>query len=65
MITDEKLVDALDDWRQNADPRVLQWVVDMAKGAVRNKTKHPPEFVAGFEALARLAVVVAGKEKAA
>ena len=59
MIDDEKLVDALDDFRQAATPAVLEWVANMATAA-----RHYASFtgraddVAGFEALLALAKVV-------
>jgi hypothetical protein len=60
MIEDEKLVDALDAFRQAATPAVLEWTRNMAKGAALY-AKHggTGEDVAGFDALCELARVVA------
>jgi hypothetical protein len=61
MINDEKLVDALDAFRQAATPKVLEWVERAAKAEA-----HYAKFaagtsvdVAGFESLCELARVVA------
>jgi hypothetical protein len=60
MIDDEKLVDALDDFRQSATPAVLEWVQKMATAANHYAARGGnAEDVAGFAALAWLARVVA------
>jgi hypothetical protein len=60
VITDEKLVDALDALRANATPAVLEWAANMEKAAAHYAKHGGAEAdVAGFEALAELARVVA------
>lgn len=60
MIDNEKLVDALDAFRQAATPAVLKWVEDMAKSAAHYAERGGSyEDATGFVALAELARVVA------
>jgi hypothetical protein len=60
VIDDEVLVDALDDFRQAATPAVLAWVARMALAAKHYAQRGgSAEDVAGFDALERLALVVA------
>lgn len=65
MIDDEKLVDALDSFRQSATPAVLTWVENMAKAAAHYAARKGGTAgdVAGFEALRELACVVAESGK--
>ncbi len=61
MIDDEKLVDALDAFRQSATPAVLEWTQNVAKAAksYAERGGGTAEDVAGFDALHELARVVA------
>lgn len=61
MIDDAALVDALDALRANATPAVLDWTRKMATAAAHYAANGggTAEDVAGFEALAELARVVA------
>ncbi len=60
VIDDARLVDALDEFRQHATPAVLAWVARMALAAKHYASKGgSKEDVAGFDALERLALVVA------
>jgi hypothetical protein len=61
VIDDERLVDALDDFRQAATPAVLEWTQKMAQAAKHYAARGggTAEDVAGFEKLAELARVVA------
>ena len=60
MIDNEKLVDALDAFRQSATPAVLKWTEDMARAAAHYANHGgTSEDAAGFVALAELARVVA------
>lgn len=61
MITDEKLVNALDNLRAKATPEVLAWTARMALAAKHYASKGGNEAdVAGFDALEALALAVAG-----
>jgi hypothetical protein len=60
MVNDEKLVDALDAFRQAATPAVLEWVGNAAESAAHYAAHGGShEDVAGFDALRELARVVA------
>lgn len=60
VINDEKLVDALDAFRQSATPAVLEWTQNIAKAAAADAARGgSQENVAGFDALRELARVVA------
>lgn len=60
MIDNEKLVDALDEFRAKATPEVLAWVARMALAAKHYASKGGSEAdVAGFSALEALALAVA------
>jgi hypothetical protein len=61
MIDDEKLVDALDAFRQAATPAVLEWTQNVAKAAAHyaDRGGGNADDVAGFDALRALARVVA------
>lgn len=65
MIDDEKLVDALDDFRQFATPSVLSWVESMARAAAHYAERGggSQDDVVGFRALAELVCVVAESGK--
>jgi hypothetical protein len=61
VIDDEELVDALDDFRQAATPAVLERIMGMATAAkyYAERDSKMVGDVAGFEALYKLASVVA------
>jgi hypothetical protein len=65
MIDNSELVDALDSLRANATPAVLEWTKSMALAAAHYAQRGggTPADVAGFEALAELARVVAESAK--
>lgn len=65
MIDQAELVDALDALRANATPAVLDWTQKMAKAAAHYAARGggTAADVAGFEALAELARVVAESGK--
>lgn len=60
VIDNAELVDALDTFRQDATPAVLEWVANMA-AAAKHYALHDgnAKDVAGFDALLELARVVA------
>lgn len=65
MIDDEALLDALDDFRQCATPKVLEWVqrVAQAEANYAARSGGTAADVAGFNALRELARVVAESGK--